>query len=196
MQGRYAVLGWGSLIWDLDNLAEHVELPWQMQAGPSLPMEFTRISAKRKMGLAVCLDHDHGTPCPTHAIASRRGDLATAIQDLAARERAPVAMIGGVCRTGGVGQGRSEIAEQVREWCARTGWQGAVWTDLRSNYTEMSGRAFSVPDALAYLRTLTGDSLDEAVRYLHLAPLTTQTRLREALQSDDWWHGQVRRLFG
>lgn len=185
------MLGWGSLIWDLDDLAPHVALPWRMRAGPRLPMEFTRISPKRKMGLAVCLDPEHGVGCATHAIASRRTALGGVIEDLAARERATVDMIGGVCLDTGAVQGRTAIAEAVGKWCAETGWTGAVWTDLRSNYTETSGEGFSVGRAMAYLRTLTGDSLVEAVRYIHFAPAETDTPLRRALAGDSWWQDQV-----
>lgn len=195
MTGRYAVLGWGSLIWDLDDLAPNVALPWQMRAGPALPMEFTRISPKRKMGLAVCLDLDHGVACPTHAIASRRATLEDVVTDLAARERAPTDLIGGVCLASGQQQGREGIAAIVAAWCRDAGWAGAVWTDLRSNYTEMSGRAFSIADAIAYLKTLEGASLEEAVRYLHLAPPDTRTPLREALRQDPWWSDAVATLF-
>ena len=54
MPGRgIAILGYGSLIWDLEILAPHVAGNWEMRAGPSLPMEFSRISKKRKLGLVV-----------------------------------------------------------------------------------------------------------------------------------------------
>lgn len=194
MKSRYAVLGWGSLIWDLDNLAPFVSLPWHMNSGPALPMEFTRISPKRKMGLAVCLDPDHGAPCPTHAIASSRFELPDAIADLAARERAPLERIGGVCLRSGTAQGRSFVVDTVRVWCQQAGWSGAVWTDLTTNYQDMRGAPFSIPDAIAYLRTLGGDSLDEAVRYIENAPTGTATPLRAALAQDGWWQQQARRL--
>jgi hypothetical protein len=142
-QHRYAVLGWGSLIWDLDTLAPHVRLPWGMGAGPRLPMEFSRVSPKRRMGLVVCLD-PAGVPCPTHAVASTRPRLAEAVADLAHRERAPEHRIGGVCLATGAAQGRAAIAEVVRAWCRDAGWTGAVWTDLLPNYSEMLGEAFSI----------------------------------------------------
>ncbi len=194
MKGHYAVLGWGSLIWDLDDLAPHVALPWRMNAGPELPMEFTRVSPKRKMGLAVCLDPEHGAPCPTHAIASRRGALDAAVADLAVRERTQPRHIGGICRETGTAQGRSEIARHVQEWCEAEGWAGAVWTDLQTNYTETLGIGFSIEHATGYLRGLTGDSLDEAVRYIENAPEGTDTPLRRALAGDPWWQAEARRV--
>ena len=193
--GEYAILGWGSLLWDLDNLRPHVRGDWRLGGGPALPMEFTRISPKRKLGLVVCLDPLHGVPCTTHAIASVRTEIAAVIADLAARERAPAERIGAVCLPTGHRQGRiPEVTAAVADWCGVQGLAGAVWTDLESNFTEMRGEDFDIPRAAAYLRTLTGDSLDEAVRYIQNAPVATDTPLRRALAADAWWQGEARRL--
>lgn len=194
MRKHYAILGWGSLIWDLEILAPHVDLPWQMGAGPLLPMEFTRISPKRKLGLAVCVDERHGVACPTHAIASRRDSLDAAMTDLAARERAPVNLVGGVCMATRRHLGRSAIADRVSDWCTATGWQGAVWTDLRPNYAETRGNEFSVDDAVAYLASLRGESLNEAVRYIENAPEQTDTPLRRTLAGLAWWRSEAARV--
>jgi hypothetical protein len=193
--GGYAILGWGSLIWDLDNLAPHVRGDWEMGAGPVLPMEFTRVSPKRKMGLVVCLDAIHGVGCPTHAIGSVRGGVTAVIDDLARRERAPVERIGAVCLATGRSHGSSAgVAALVADWCGRRGMAGAVWTDLPSNFAEHLGKDFTIPRALSYLAALTGDSRDEAVRYIENAPAATDTPLRRALAAEDWWQAEARRL--
>lgn len=191
MKGRYAIIGWGSLIWDLEILTPHVELPWRMDAGPSLPMEFSRISAKRKMGLAVCLDLVSGTPCPTHVVPSTRDTLVDAVTDLAARERAPFERIGGVCVHTDASQGRPQFRNLIREWCLQNNWQGAVWTDLGSNFRELRSLTFSVTTAITYLQGLKGEGLDEAIRYIVSAPEATDTPLRRALAQNDWWRDQV-----
>lgn len=191
----YAIIGWGSLIWDLDNLAPHVRGEWAMGHGPVLPMEFTRISPKRKLGLVVCLDPVHGVGCTTNAIASVRGGIAEAIADLARRERAPEERIGAVCLGTGHENGSSgEIVALVAEWCGQRGLKGAVWTDLPSNFHEHRNEPFSIDRALAYLTTLTGESLDEAVRYIENAPTATDTPLRRRLAAEDWWQSEARRL--
>lgn len=197
MQGRYAVIGWGSLLWDLDDLAPKVEGPWRRGGGPVLPMEFTRISPKRRLSLVVVLDVAHGAPCPTHAIASRRDTVDAAVEDLAARERTGPERIGAVCLDGGLSRSaRPGVAETVAEWCRAGGWQGAVWTDLESNFAEARGTPFSVDAGVAYLRGLSGESLAEAVRYISGAPEETDTPLRRALAGESWWqaarerHGQ------
>ena len=191
----YAILGWGSLIWDLENLTPHVRGDWAMGAGPALPMEFTRVSPKRKRALVVCLDAVHGVGCATNAIASAKDGFGAVVTDLARRERAPEERIGAVCLARGHARGTSpEVVEGVRRWCLAEGWAGAVWTDLPSNFEDNLGEVFSVPRAISYLRGLTGDSLDEAVRYIEKAPLATDTPLRRALANDDWWCAEARRL--
>ncbi|MGF1501405.1 MAG: hypothetical protein ACFBSD_06275 [Paracoccaceae bacterium] len=187
----YLILGWGSLIWDLDDLAPHVEGAWAMGAGPRLPMEFSRISAKRKGSLVVCLDPKDGVKCPTHAIRSRRGGLAAAVEDLARRERAPAKMIGGVCLATGTAQGRPKIVGAVRAWCRKTGAAGAVWTDLRPNFAEERGMPFQIAAGVAHMRALTGESFEEGVRYIASAPAETDTPLRRALGAEAWWQQAV-----
>jgi hypothetical protein len=185
--GPIAILGWGSLLWDLDDLASKVEGGWTRGAGPRLPMEFSRVSAKRRMGLVVCLDAAVGVPCATHAIRSRRLRLDEAVADLAARERAAVDRIGWA-EAGGRGASRlPPVARTVAAWCARHGWAGAAWTDLEPNFAAHAGRAFSVADGIGYLKGLTGGSLAEAHRYIRNAPPTTRTPLRRALARDAWW---------
>ena len=192
---RYAILGWGSLIWDLDNLAGHVQGDWALGAGSLLPMEFTRLSAKRNMALVICLDTVHGVDCSTNVIASRRDAIGGTIEDLAQRERAPEAFIGALClETGHAQTKRPELLDRVRRWCEATGWTGAVWTDLPSNFEERLGEPFSVKRALTYLRSLSDEVLDEAVRYIERAPPATDTPLRRALGLDPWWVGEAQRL--
>lgn len=193
--GRFAVIGWGSLIWDLDDLAPHVTGAWRMRAGPRLPMEFSRVSAKRLQALAVCLDEDHGAMCATHVIASRRAEIEAVAADLAARERAPLTGVGAVClRSGQRTGGRAQIRDAVAAWCEGAGWDGAVWTDLTSNFEASTGQAFSVEAGRDYLSALSGDSLDEAVRYIESAPAETDTGLRRALSGDPWWQTEAARL--
>lgn len=191
-----AVLGYGSLIWDLDCLAPHVEGGWAMKAGPALPMEFSRISAKRKHGLVVCLDPVDGVNCATHAIRSRRHEVEEAATDLAQRERAPLGRIGLVCLRSGATAGRlAPIRAAVAAWCRQTGWDGAVWTDLEPNFASEAGQPFSVARGLDYLRDLSGESRAEAVRYIACAPSQTDTPLRRALAGRDWWE-EARREIG
>jgi len=159
-----------------------------MAAGPKLPMEFSRVSPKRKLGLAVCLDPAVGVPCQTHIIRSARSDIRAAIEDVRARERAPNGLIGAFHADFQHGR-MPEVVSLVQAWCAENGWDGAVWTDLEPNFAETTGRRFSVSAGVAYLKTLRGESLEEAYSYIQNAPAHTATPLRAALAQDVWWQG-------
>jgi hypothetical protein len=186
---RIAILGWGSLLWDLDDLRGHVAGDWMNRAGPRLPMEFSRISPKRRMGLVVALDPAAGHPCATHAIRSTRTDPAEARADLARRERAPVERIGWA-RADGAAEGRlPDVNAAIVAWCREAAIDAAVWTDLEPNFEAVAGRAFSVDAGIDWLRGLGGESLAEAHRYIRNAPASTRTPLRRALARDPWWRG-------
>ena len=62
-----------------------------------------------------------------------------------------------------------------------------MWTDLPQNFESETGQDFSLDTALAYLRTLEGESLLEAKRYIDYAPEATATPLRDKLNNDSWW---------
>ncbi len=196
LKGRIAIIGWGSLIWDLDDLAPKVQVPWLMGAGPVMPFEFSRISPKRKHALAVCIDPDNGDPCATNAILSIRDDIHAAAEDLRARERAArIDFIGFYCaRTGTIRSRIPAMAEAVGDWCAVTGAAGAVWTDLDANFEAVHGTPFTVEAAIAYLKALPDESRAEGVRYITLAPATTDTRLRRALAAEEWWQEAAARI--
>lgn len=185
MTKAIAVIGWGSLIWDLDDLAPKVRGPWRRGAGPTLPIEFSRISPKRRNALAAVLDPAHGAPCATSVIESAADSLDAAVDDLAARERADRGFIGAVLADGRGHDG--PIADRIAAWCAEAGWRGAVWTALKPNFEDRAGAGFSVDAAAAYLFTLEGASFGEAVRYISRAPHETDTPLRRALDGLDWW---------
>jgi hypothetical protein len=198
LSGKIAVIGWGSLIWDLDDLAPKVAGDWVMEGGPSLPLEFSRVSPKRAMSLVVVVDPDDGAPCPSHVNASVRDDIHAAAHDLQRRERAQtVAQIGAVCRRTGFSRATdTRIAEIVLAWCEAHDVAGAVWTDLPRNFAEITGKPFGIPAGMAYLRELPEHALAEAVRYITLAPVQTATPLRAALEREDWWREARRRLLG
>ena len=186
---RIAILGWGSLIWDLEILAPHTSGDWLMEAGPRLPMEFSRISPKRKLGLVVCLDPVLGVECTTNVIQSTKYDITHTIDDLATRERAQLGLIGAV-HADGLQKGRMpDVCTAVADWCEANGWDGAVWTDLEPNFFEYTKRDFTIDAGLTYLRTLSGENLIEAHNYIESAPHQTQTPLRAALAKDAWWQG-------
>ena len=181
---RIAVLGWGSLVWDGRTLALAGAFK---PGGPSLPLEFSRVSLDRRLTLVI--DEDRGSPCTSHVATSAYLDLDEAIDNLRRRENMP--------GTDGIGfvdtheRRRSDIAWErhpravlaIENWAMRFGYRAAIWTALASNFHEpdKGGGPFSVEAALDYLAALPPDRLDQALRYFRNAPPEIRSALREAV---------------
>ena len=186
---KIAVIGFGSLLWDLDDLAPKVSGEWKMYEGPVLPLEFSLISRKRHYALALVIDYGDGAPCPTCVIDSVRSEIGAAIVDLANRERMEPTNIGFVDRnTGASHSHREETRNTFWNWIEDSTYDGAVWTDGERNFEALTGRAFSLKTAQDHLRSLQGISLEEARRYIRNAPARVETPLRRALEGAPWWH--------
>lgn len=185
---RIAVLAWGSLVWDRRDLT--LAGPFK-PTGPSLPLEFSRVSRDRRLTLVI--DEDRGTPCTTYVAPSIHGDLDQAIANLRMREGMPapdgVGFIDTHDRT------RSDTAWErhpramitIESWAMRNGYRAAIWTALGSNFHEpdMAGVSFSVENAIAYLAALERERLDNALQYFRKAPPEIQCPLRAAV--DQRW---------
>ena len=186
---KIAVIGFGSLLWDLDDLAPKVSGEWKMYEGPILPLEFSLVSRKRHYALALVIDYGDGAPCPTCVIDSVRSEIGAAIVDLANRERMEPTNIGFVDRnTGASHSHREETRNTFWNWIEDSTYDGAVWTDGERNFEALTGRAFSLKTAQDHLRSLQGISLEEARRYIRNAPARVETPLRRALEGAPWWH--------
>ena len=186
---KIAVIGFGSLLWDLDDLAPKVSGEWKMYEGPILPLEFSLVSRKRHYALALVIDYGDDAPCPTCVIDSVRSEIGAAIVDLANRERMEPTNIGFVDRnTGASHSHREETRNTFWNWIEDSTYDGAVWTDGERNFEALTGRAFSLQTAQDHLRSLQGISLEEARRYIRNAPARVETPLRRALEGAPWWH--------
>mgnify|MGYP000166151950 FL=1 len=186
---KIAVIGFGSLLWDLDDLAPKVSGEWKMYEGPILPLEFSLVSRKRHCALALVIDYGDGAPCPTCVIDSVRSKIGAAIVDLANRERMEPTNIGFVDRNTGESRShREETRNTFWNWIEDLNYDGAVWTDGERNFEALTGKAFSLQTAQDHLRSLQGISLEEARRYIRNAPARVETPLRRALEDSPWWH--------
>ena len=183
-----AIIAYGSLIWDEECLAPHIAGGWRRGRGPRLPVEFSRVSPKRKRALVLVIDESAPAPVPTSYTLSRRDDIETAARDLAARERAPLQTIGAATREGHTVNCPPAIGGIVNEWLARQPHlSGAVWTNLPGNFETEAGRPFSHQAGLEWLKSLSSDSLAEGWRYITRAPDETDTPFRRYLKTSPWW---------
>tara|TARA_Y100001934_G_C12123199_1_gene664206 strand:+ start:97 stop:678 length:582 start_codon:yes stop_codon:yes gene_type:complete len=191
---KIAVIGFGSLLWDLDDLAPKVLGAWKMYEGPVLPLEFSLVSRKRRCALALVIDYLDGAPCPTCVIDSVRSEISAAVVDLADRERMEPANIGFVDGINGECHScREETQNTLWNWIRDSDYDGAVWTDGERNFEALMGEAFSLQAAQDHLWSLQGISLEEARRYIRNAPARVETPLRRALEGSSWWHHDLER---
>ncbi len=188
MTETIVIIGWGSLLWDLDDLTPHVSGEWAHNLGPVMPLEFVRVSPKRLQALSVVIDPGYGVPCKTSYTVSHKEAPLDAVHDLAKRERADPLNIGYVDLTSGETRSKhGEITEAVTDWLQAKGYRSAVWTDLTGNFEEATGIPYTLDQAVSYLNALTGPSRIEAKRYIDSAPAAVDTPLRRALEEHAWW---------
>ncbi len=152
-----------------------------------MPVEFARVSQKRKHGLVLVIHVELPEPSPTSYLMSARNNLEQAVKDLAERERTDIDHIGYAARSGASFSRNPGIADSVGEWLMASHLDAVVWTDLDGNFDEHTGQEFSHEAGLTHLRELTGVSLYEAWRYITYAPSETDTPFRRFLAIDDWW---------
>ena len=181
---RIAIIGYGSLIWDLENLEPHVSGSWNIGGGPQMPVEFSRISPKRKKALVLVIDETLGHACKTCVIASNRNNLDEAVADLARRERCPHDAVGVVTERSTASCG---VPAAVHNWLGASAFDAAIWTSLPANFHSETGEQFTHARGVDYLKTLKGESLGEAWRYIEYAPAVTSTPFRRHLAQDSFW---------
>jgi hypothetical protein len=191
---KFAVLGWGSLLWD--NRTQFADFNRRLSAwdadGPTLRLEFARVSSSREGALTlVLIKAPLGADCQvSYALLDRR-ELEDAICDVRCRENCKLADIG-YCQIGGAtnARGRDDaVVATIRAWGAQKQFDAVIWTDLPANFSDKSDpRAdFDVPAAYAHIQKLSPKGKSLAAEYVWRAPAFVQTPLRTALQAVPWF---------
>jgi hypothetical protein len=177
---RIAILGWGSLLWDTrPKFSAFMNQcgPW-LRGGPSLPLEFSRISKSRGGALTLVIDLENGTETIVSYCVSARTRPSDAIEDLRVRE--------GPTRKEWIGSFRTPFEQSryfhaIRAWASSNAFDDVVWTDLLPDFGALR-RPFSVEAAVAYVEGLDPHGKTLAREYLKKAPNFVQTPVRQALQ--------------
>ncbi len=190
---KIAILGWGSLLWDPHHQFDEQCERWQPD-GPSLKLEFSRVSQTRSKVLTLVVDAHNGTSCLVAYAISKRKNPDDAICDLRCREGTTIKNIGFYFADGTRKQSRDdESLESIRAWAAKKKIHVVIWTDLESNFQEKSSgrKPFCIESALSHIQALDPEGKAKAAEYVWRAPEFIETPLREALQSQPWFpkHG-------
>ena len=172
------IIAWGSLYWDSREL--QMSSQWD-PGGPSLPIEFSRVSADGRLTLVV--DPRAGAPVKTWTCDSPLA-LHDAVANLSIRERCPTEDIGWVdLRSGDSSPHHKATVQGVRDWCVATDVTAAVWTALPPTFLQVARVPFSVENALTYLDRLDGGVRQRAFEYIRRAPGTTMTAVRRSFDA-------------
>ena len=184
---RIAILGWGSLLWEGGLEFDRWHCPWEFD-GPTLKLEFSRISEKRLMALTLVIDTDHGVETAVAWCLSKRATLAEAICDLRAREGTTLDNIGRATLPSEAGPLNCGVPEgAIVAWARAKNLDAVIWTALESNFQEKTRHPFSVDAVLLHLKTLTPEGKVKAAEYIWRAPEFVKTPVRAAVQKEPWF---------
>lgn len=88
-------MGWGSLLWEGGRAFDDQRGPWHSD-GPTLKIEFSRVSESRHGALTLVMDDQCGVPATVAWCLSKRAKIQDAICDLRNREGTTFENIGSV----------------------------------------------------------------------------------------------------
>jgi hypothetical protein len=192
MPTRIAILGWGSLLWEDRPEFDKWHDAWQPD-GPSLKLEFSRVSSTRLQALTLVVDPKHGAATKVSWCLSRRNDPDDAVADLRCREGCPIRSIARLNVDPSLDDETvpHEGSAEIESWARARGLNVVVWTALVSNFADKVGRPFSVQAAIAHLKGLPPSAKVKAAEYIWQARDFVRTPLRSAVEKDPWFHDQA-----
>ena len=172
-----ACLGWGSLIWKADELPLASE--WFID-GPALPIEFARVGDGGELATSLCIN---ATPCKVLWAVLDVQSVEAACEALRQREQIPHSREDGV----GVYIAGSSHLGLLAEWALPRQLDAVIWTALPPRIHGVEGRTPSVDDAIAYLDSLSGETLDHARDYIRQVPAQIDTPYRRQISRQPGW---------
>ena len=171
---KIACIGWGSLVSAPGSL--RCIGGWNVD-GPELPVEFSRTSMDGRLTLVLTAG---AAPVTTLWSEVEYGSPDEARAALAAREKSHVRWVGswpGPVTDHELGR------DQIAAWAATRGIDAVVWTALRPRFAGENGSGpGSASAAVAYLKSLDGDTLAGALRYIRETPAQVRTAYRAAFE--------------
>lgn len=183
---KIAFLGWGSLIWDQRELRTRGD--WSGD-GPSLPIEYRRISRDGRITLVL---YPKVEDVQTLWVDADYEKLGKAIENLRSREGTVTKNIGYVSIQDGeyVCEAVPRILGTIIKWAREKGMDAVVWTDLPENpdkFRDETGMELNEDNIIKYLKSLEGEALDKAKEYVQKAPLQIDTKLRRRIREELGW---------
>lgn len=187
MPPQIAILGWGSLLWEGGAEFDQWHDDWRYD-GPSLRLEFSRVSSSRLGALTLVIDPRHGATTTVAWCLSKRKDPDDAVADLRCREGCSVRCIARLNLPAADNElAQREGTTEIAAWAQARKLNVIVWTALPSNFEVEVKKPFTVPEAIAYLQRLPAQAKVKAAEYIWRAPEFVRTPLRMAVQREPWF---------
>ena len=185
---RIAILGWGSLIWNPQNLRllrDKTNRVW-FPDGVRLPIEFARISSDGRLTLVIKDKVDNVTTL--FAISSFE-NLDEAILDLAIREGCGKNKIGYCVKQGKeISPPKFKYDSNVFKWLdAKDDIDAVLWTNLSPNFKDKIGLELNIENVINYLRHLPLEVQVKAEEYIRKAPTIINSSIRRAIIEQLGW---------
>jgi len=177
---KIAILGWGSLIWNMGDL-KILEKSWN-EDGPELPIEFARMSNGGRLTLVIKPSWDHVTVLYS---TSEFTELEAAIENLKIREGTSTKRIGFYnFQTGGknIREANIPILQNLITWNESKGFDAIIWTDLPPNFKDKLKLALNLENISNVLNKLNSSDFDSAKEYIEKAPEQVTTQFRSEIE--------------
>ena len=171
-----ACLGWGSLIWDSEELP--IRTRW-FEDGPLIPVEFARHSKGDRITLVIVPD---ARPVPALWALMDSDSLDVARKHLREREDT----IDRYIRDWSRETDSPECIPELSEWAFARNVDHVIWTGLPPKF-ESKNRLPSEEDVLKHLRQLRGKARQDAERYIRRAPPQIDTEYRQGIEAELQW---------
>src|SRR5258708_22816221 len=187
-QLEIAILAWGSLLWEGGREFDDWHDEWHYD-GPSLKIEFSRISNRRLGALTLVIDDECGSPVTVAWCRSKRRNVDDAIRDLRGREDTITENIGRVVlnHKGEPSSNSTTKSDPIVTWASEKKVDAVIWTALTSNFADKTEQPFSLNAVIAYVKALNVEGKLKAAEYVWRAPTFVQTPIRTALQQEPWF---------
>jgi hypothetical protein len=175
-----AVLGWGSLVWDVRELP--IQRHW-FEDGPMASVEFTRQSNDGRITLVLDAE---AAPVRLLWAVMHTSDLEAAKTQL--RDREGLTGKHWASRVGSwqIGHDAPASIAGLPAWAASRGLDAAVWTALGPKFNDEERRP-SLDDVVRYLANLKGPARDHAENYVRFAPPQIDTEYRRGIEAALGW---------
>ncbi len=174
---KIAIIAWGALLKNSKGLS----IGKWANNGPSLPLEFSRVSADKRLTLVI--DEKRGEMNATSFAISKHNNLEKAFKELLKKEKININRIGVVnLKTGLVSQCVSRYSKPVYTnivtWAKKNGVDAVIFAALGPKFKDVLEVKFSPESAFAYVSKLPVKTRQIAKKYIASIPAEIDTPFR------------------